>query len=200
MFDSFGRADWLRRHLVMIPGLILHIRAQAIPSMSADSEPRVSGSKEKTLAPLQVAPIDDADDLWARTCSLAAYYAERSGEWREMPDCIDRQWTIQTSAELEVIGFASTDADRIYMDAVEVTRYLNERAGLLAMNHEYHDPVVQLVGEVAKARARYPESAAHVGAKLKCPKCLRHGVEPEYTDDGELAALACRICGSRKKS
>ncbi len=196
--DAFGRIDWFKAALGDVANLILHMRAQAVPSMQARSEPRVSGSKERTTAPLSVDPLDEADDLWGRVCSLAIDYADRSGSWRSLPDVIDRQWLVPASAEFTVAGFSSQDPDRVYSDVLVVVRYLREHAFTLAVNAEYQIPVDELVAEIHRARARYPEAPQHRSHRHQCPKCRRHGVVPVYSRTGELEALQCERCSSRR--
>lgn len=197
--DSFGRVDWLTKSLGDLPPLILHIREQSLPSIHASTEPRVSGSKERTLAPLHIDPLDDADALWGKVCSLAIDYADRSGNWRELPDLIDRQWRIPTSAEFAVIGFASSDPDRIYSDVTEMTRYLIAHAFTLAVNSEYTVPVDDLVAAIKRARARYPGAQEpRKSHRHRCPKCLKHAVVPVYSDTGVILALSCEQCGARR--
>lgn len=195
--DAFGRIDWLKAALGDVANLILHMRAQAVPSMQARAEPRVSGSKERTTAPLSVDPLDEADDLWGRVCSLAIDYADRSGSWQSLPDVIDRQWLVAASAEFTVAGFATQDPDRIYADIVAVTRYLRDHAYSLALNTEYTVPVDDLVAEIRSAHARYPE-APDRRHRHRCPKCGKHGVVAVYSESGEIRALSCELCGAKR--
>ncbi|WP_017791892.1 hypothetical protein [Leucobacter salsicius] len=201
-FDTFDRIDWLKRALGDVPTLILAIREEVVPSLQPSSEPRVSGSTEKTIAPLNVEPIDAADALWGMVCALAIDYAQRSQNWRELPDAIDRQWLIPGSAEFAVVGFKSIDEDRIYSDVVEVTRYLIEHAFPLAINKEYSVPVDELVAAIVAASARQERGPAAVPQRQhrhKCPRCLKHGVVPVYSATGEIQSLKCERCGAERK-
>ncbi|EYT55801.1 hypothetical protein H490_0103975 [Leucobacter sp. UCD-THU] len=195
---ALGRPDWLTRHLGQVPMLLLHIREHALPSLQANAEPRVSGSKEQTTAPLNIDPIDHADELWGEVCALAIDYADRSGDWKGLPDALDRQWRIATSAQFSVVGFSSSDPDRIYADVVDVTRYLIERAWTLAINQQYQIPVDELVASIQSARRRYPDAPSFAPHRHRCPKCLLHGVVPDYSESGEILALRCERCGARR--
>lgn len=198
-FTTFDRADWLRRALGDVAPLIMHMREQVVPSLQGSTEPRVSGSKEQTTVPLNLAPIDEADALWGMVCALVVDFVGRQGAWREMPGAIDRQWLIATSAEFAVVGFGSSDPERIYADVVEVTRYLVQRAFTLAVSREYEAPVDELVAHINAVRARYPGAAAPRHHRHRCPRCLRHGVVPTYSASGELEGLQCERCGATKQ-
>lgn len=193
--DTFDRIDWLRRKLGELPLLILHIRDQALPSMQGSYEPRVSGSKEKTTAPLRLDPLDDADELWAQVCALAVDYAGRTRT--KEPEELKRQWVIEGSVK-RVHGFASSDSRRIYLDVVSITRYLIDHAFTLATNREYVVPVDELTEQIARARRKYPEAPEYSTARHRCPKCAEFGVEPSYSDRGELLELRCGHCGAKK--
>ncbi|UOQ58571.1 hypothetical protein MUN78_07035 [Leucobacter allii] len=195
--DAFGRIDWFTSALNDVPHLILHMRAQAVPSMQASSEPRVSGSKERAIAPLNIDPLDEADDVWGRVCSLAVDFAERSGKWRGLPDELDRQWLVATSSQFSVVGFSTTDPDRIYSDVIAVTRYLREHAYTLTLGAEYSVPVDELVASIQGARARYP-GAAFRPHRHRCPRCLRNGVVPIYSQTGQIQQLRCERCGASR--
>ena len=197
--DAFGRIDWLKRALGDVPPLIVHMREQTVPSMQAAGEPRVSGSKERTIAPLNLTPLDDADELWSVVCSLAVDYAERSGSWRELPDALDRQWRIATSAEITVRGFATSNPDRIYSDVVAVIRYLREHAFTIAIERAYTDPVDKLVEHIEGTRRRYSDAPAFAPHKHRCPRCLFNAVVPTYSASGEIKSLRCERCGSERR-
>lgn len=193
---ALDRPDWLTRHLGQVPPLILHIREQALPSMQASSEPRVSGSVEQTTAPMHIEPLDDADELWAMVCALAVDFSERSKV--EMPDEIDQQRLVVGSA-IRVTGFASSDPERIYSHAVTITRYLIAHAWTLAINPEYRIPVDELVEAIAAARRRYPNAPTFGSHRHRCPRCLLHGVVPSYSKSGEIEELRCERCGARRR-
>lgn len=201
-FTTFDRADWLRRALGDVPTLLLTMRELAVPTLQANTEPRVSGSTEKTTAPLNIDAVDEADALWGMVCALAIDYAQRAGDWRQMPDAIDRQWLVPGSAEFAVVGFSSIDPDRIYADVVEVTRYLGERSFTLAVNREYSVPVDELVAAIDAGRARHPGAQQVLQTRQhrhRCPKCLKHGVVPMYSNTGEILALQCEYCGASRR-
>lgn len=188
MQDTFGQIDWFRRKLGEVPLLLLHIRAQALPSMQGAAEPRVSGTKERTTAPLRIDPIDDADELWAVVCALAVMYAERTQT--APPAVLRRQWIVQGSVR-RVHGFASQDQERIYLDAVTVTRFLLDHAFTLVTDREYSVPLDELVDWMDSMRRRYPDAPKFQGARHRCPKCGQSAVAPVYSERGELLELRC---------
>lgn len=195
-YDTFSRVDWLKAALGEVPLLILHIRAQARPSMQASGEQRVSGSKAQTIAPLNIDPLDEADELWAMVCALAVDFAERRGVLP--PVILKRQWIIQGSVR-RVQGFASSDPERIYSDMITLTKFLVQHAFTLAVSAEYSVPVDELVSEIRKAKARHagaPDVRQH---RHRCPKCLWHAVVARYSSSGELTALECEHCRAARR-
>lgn len=204
MQDTFGQIDWLRRKLGEAPLLLLHVRAQALPSMQGSGEPRVSGSKERRTAPLRIEPIDDADELWAMLCALAVMYAERTQT--TPPAELKRQWIVEGSVR-RVHGFATHDRERIYIDAVTITRFLLDHAFTLVTDHEYSVPVDELIEKMGSIRRRYPDAPKFNGARHRCPKCGQSTVEPVYSERGDLLELRCgfvdadgtrRGCGAKR--
>ncbi|MFA5898109.1 MAG: hypothetical protein WC829_03235 [Hyphomicrobium sp.] len=194
--DIFGRSDWLIQHLTQVPMLIIHIREQALPSMQASTEGRVSGSKEQTTAPMRIEPLDDADELWAMVCSLAEYLAERAN--MQAPRELATQWLVEGSVR-RVTGLATTNPDRIYTEVWTITQWLRDRAWTLAINPEYQTSVDELVEAITSARRRYPEAPTFQGARHRCPLCGLYAVEPVYGKRGGLEGLACVHCGARRE-
>lgn len=196
--DAFGRIDWFKRALGDVPPLIMHMRVQAFPSMQAAGEPRVSGSKEQTIAPLNIVPLDDADELWAIVCALAVDHAERTGV--VPPRVLARQW-IEEGSVRRVRGFASSNWNQVYGDVAAVVQHLTAHAWTLSINQEYSVPVDELVKHISGARRRYAGAPSFSGhsARHRCPKCLQYGVVPEYSDSGEIQQLRCERCGATRK-
>lgn len=195
--DVFGRIDWLKRALGDLPPLIVFIHAQIAPSLVSEQREKISGSGERTIAPLRVDPLDDADELYAKAVDLSMDHAERAGTWRELPDSIDRQQRIVTSGQITVRGLASSDARTISAAAWDVAKYLHDHAFSLASNREYSEPVDALVADVRRARRKYPTAPDH-GAWHRCPICARYAVRPDYTYSGGLLRLRCWHCGATK--
>lgn len=197
MSDIFNRSDWLIRHLNLVPDLILHMRDQAMPSLQASSGPAVQSSGEKARPPMRLEPVDDADELWAVLCSLAGYFAERTGQ--APPPELARQrsaldwWGIRT-----VQGVRSVEPHEVYGDALVLVRFLRDRAWSLAVSPEYSVPVDELVDAIVEARRKYPNAPAPMTAKHRCPVCGQHGVEPRYSEKGDLLGLLCWACGASK--
>ena len=195
MQDVFGRSDWFIRHVNQLPDLLLHIRAQALPSPKVSTEPNMPSSREQTKAPMRLEPIDDADVLWREACELASYFAERAHV--DAPRVLGNQrvvvdgWGIVT-----VQGVGAVDARQVYGDALQLCAFLREHAWALTVSPEYNEPVDVVVGTIIAMRRRYPDAPRPARARLRCPVCGQYGVEPDYSEAGELQGLTCGHCGA----
>lgn len=199
MQSALDRPDWLIENLAKVPAIIGHLRREVVPGLQPRAEGRVSGSKDVAAAPLNIDPLDEADELWAMVCSLVEEFAERSGE--TAPALLRRQWIDRVGSVARVRGFATSDEQRIYDDALKVSQWLIRHAWSLALGPNYVDPVDELVERIESLFGRIPHE---VGYRFKayrpwpCATCYERTMMPEWVDD-TITGYVCDSCGDRAK-
>ncbi|MCA0379806.1 MAG: hypothetical protein LCH36_10295 [Actinobacteria bacterium] len=197
--EQLTRADWLVERLAQVPPLVVQLRSQAVPSLQAKQDGRVSGSRDVAAPPLQLTPLDEADALWARVCSLAVMLATRLDA--TPPAALDRQRLNRLDGVVRVQGFASSHAGVVWRDAFEVTQWLIRRSWRLAMGAEYGESVDKLAAEVDRLAKQV---GAFTGYRHKtyrpdpCWVCGQYALLPRW-GDGELLGIDCEHCGASRE-
>ena len=197
MVDPLGFSDRIIECLAQVYPIVEHLRAQAEPSMQAQQDGRISGTPEVTSAPMQLAPLDEADELWAKVCSLAEMLAEklrlRSPSLQRL---LARQWVDRVGSVPRVRGYARSDTDQIYEDTFMLTQWLIAHASTLAFNAAFKVPVEELIEDVARLKAKV---AAFSGYEQKhyqawrCPSCHEFAILPIW-GDGRRVGWVCEQC------
>lgn len=193
---SLERADWIRLQVGQVPHLIEHIRSQRVPSMQANRGPRISGGGDRARAPIQLDPLDDADELWAAVCAIADELAERTSS--RAPVSRSSVWVRAAGGVRQVYGFGTTDSDEIYRAVFVLCAWLRSHALTLALGDPYREPVDLLAAQVRSMRGKYPDAPEPFRLRMRCPKCGEHAVTKTYDLMGELESLVCEACGARR--
>lgn len=184
------RIEW---HTRLIPDLLHAARQSVIPlRASVTDDVKVSGSKGEAPAPLNVAAVDDADDLWALTIAFVG----------EVADCLHVKAPNAAAAVWrhgsDPIGLPSsaTEADA-YTLGMAVERWLNRHAVGIASTPVLRAPLDFLLRAIRAARAKWIPDADPTPRRRLCEVCGTWAVKVTYEDvEGTQYRMAdCAQCG-----
>jgi len=191
MSDPFGFSDRIVECLAQVAPIVGHLREQAMPSMQARREGRISGTPDVARPPLRLDPLVEADELWSVVWELVDELCARAtlglNELLELQVIRARQ-AKRPRADV-VQGYATTDPDQIYWDTFVITQRLITRGSTLALNVAYRDSSEDLIKRVDELAAQVGTSGgvtARSYRRERCPKCHETSVLPLWGDAGRV--------------
>jgi len=186
--------------LAAIAPIVGQLRDQAMPSMQAQQDGRISGSPDVARPPMQVGPLDEADELWAVVWELVDELCEKAAP------CFHALATVATvrarqaravHAGVEVVrGYASSEKDRIYWETFVITQWLIARASTLAFGAAYRDSVTELLERVDRLGAQVGTFTGYRFQSYReepCPNCHETEVVAAWGDTGRVG-WRCEYC------
>lgn len=176
-----------------IPDLMMHMRAQIVPSGGGMSDGQPRGSKEPP-APLRINPLDDADSLFAKLVS----WTEVIGGKTHSPQPSVAVWINFR----EVQGFKVVTTEVAHQLASQLTEWFHVRIETICgldIATEFHDDLCYGWDDapgVFKLMGRYPMEPRPLRAaeKRECPICGHQEVFVKWPDslDPDIAIMCGR--------
>lgn len=159
--------------LKLVPDLMANMRAQLFSLGAADYSERVSGGGAEAPAPLNLAPLDASDALFAKLRSWCVVFAdELHVDSPAVPSWANRQ---------EVQGMKPVSLEAAHLYASWLCDWLTDRLKVIAATTSaaaFHDDLIE----------------GHPDARGIHSLCLTYGVEPRPVRPADKRP--CPICGA----
>lgn len=204
MVEALEFPEWVISHLTAIPGLVRELRAQRIPSIgAAGTSERISGAADPSeSAPLRVAALDEADQLWAVMWEIVDEYLDRDREecfcvLRNIGRMRRRQHLAVHAGVLVVRGYGSSASGDILVDTEALTGWMIRRAWRIALNLPHS--AEGLVEMIARLRTVTGTTSTRAYRAQPCRTCGHRSVRAGWREDGGgLAEWVCDNCEARE--
>lgn len=151
----------LHEALTQIPGIIGELRGYLEPGRTGSTGRSAPGAK--LIAPIQLSPVDDADDLYATLREHATCIADALGT--KPPTTI--AWTRQREHGLP----ANTTPETAYKHARTLTRFIEHQLPMIRDNDLETSISRDITRRWVKASEKYPAQAPRQHLPIRCVTC-----------------------------
>lgn len=147
--------------LKQIPDIIGELRGNLEPGRSGDTGRSAPGTKPN--APLQLSPVDDADDLYAALREHAACIADALGT--KPPKTIGREVNGEKGLP------ANTPPETAYSQAHNLARFIEHQLHMVTDEDLQDEIAGDLIRRWRKASKKYPAQAPKQHVPIRCISC-----------------------------
>lgn len=176
----------LQTALKELPGIIGELRTNLEPGRAGTNVRKAPGAKP--TAPLQLSPVDDADDLYAALREHAACIADTLGT--KPPTTIGRHHGGEKGLP------ANTPAETAFGQAQVLARYIEHQLHMIDDDDLQDEIASDIISRWKRAASKYPSDAPKQHVPIRCISCeVKLVYKHPPRSFGSDETFVCESCG-----